>query len=100
MKYIGKFSSSTPEICEPLKKLTSSKYYWAWNNTCQNLYHGAKIFIKKNATVAFYNDKQQLCSKTNASGVSLGESLLQVRDGMQFQRHEAPDKTWKPATTT
>ena len=56
--------------------------------TYQNLYDwAAKNIIIKNMTILFDNGKLQLYLETNASGVSLGESLLQVRDGMQFPRN-------------
>ena len=40
--------------------------------------------------MAFYDEKQQLYLETVASGISLGENLLQARDGIQFLRNETP----------
>ena len=40
----------------------------------------------------FYNEKEQMCLETDASGVDLRPSLLSVRDGMYFQRNEAHNK--------
>ena len=91
MNYLGKFSHSTAEVYEPLRKLTSSKCMWTWKNTCQSLYNRAKNIIKMNMTMVFYNEKAQLYLETEASGEGLGVSLLQVRDRMQFPRNEAPD---------
>ena len=56
MKYLGKYSLWTTEVCEPLKELTSLKCDWIWNNMYQNIYDGAKIITKKNTTMTFYNE--------------------------------------------
>ena len=57
MNYLGKFSPSTAEVCEPLRKHTLSKCKWMRNFTYQNLYNRAKNIIKKNVTIIFYNKK-------------------------------------------
>ena len=49
--------------------------------------------IKKNATMVFYNEKEQLYLETDASGVGLGASVLHMRDRMWFPRNEAPDRS-------
>ena len=41
--------------------------------------------------MTFYNEKEQLYLEQDVLGVGLAASLLQVRDGMQFTRNEAPD---------
>ena len=79
MNYLGKFLPSTTEVCEPLRKLTSSQCEWTWNNTYQRLYNRAKTTIKKDATIVFYIMKEQLYLETNMSGVSIGASPLQTK---------------------
>ena len=69
---LGKFLSSTTEVCEPFTKLVSLKCEWTWNNTFQNLYDRAKNMILKNATIAFYSEKEQLFLETDALHVGLG----------------------------
>ena len=93
MNYIKKLSPSTTEVCKPLQKLASLKCEWTWNSRYQNLYDKAKNINKKNVTscVAFCNVKQQPYFGRDASGVSLGICLLQVRDRMWFPRNEAPN---------
>ena len=93
MSYLGKFSPSTPEVCEPLQKLTSLKCYWTWDNTYQNLYGKSKNI--KNAAMAFYNEKQQLYSDKGIRCQSRA-SPLQVRDGMQFQRNKTSNNVLQP----
>ena len=56
---LRKFSLVTAEVCETLQKLTSAKCKWIWNSTHQNLYDKTKKIMKKNVTMAFYNQKQQ-----------------------------------------
>ena len=41
--------------------------------------------------MTFYNEKEQLYLEIDASGVGLGASLLELRDGMWFARNEVPD---------
>ena len=38
----------------------------------------------------FYNEKQQMYPVTDASGISLGATVLQTRGGMLFPGNEAP----------
>ena len=40
--------------------------------------------------MAVYNEKEQFHLKMDVSGVGLGASLLQPREGMGFPRNEAP----------
>ena len=63
MNYLGKFSLATAEVCEPLRKITSKKSEWMWNSPKQHLYNRAKIIIKKNATMPFYDEEEQLYQK-------------------------------------
>ena len=42
----------------------------------QTLYDRAKNIMKKNVTMAFYNEYEQLYQETDASGVGLGASPL------------------------
>ena len=41
--------------------------------------------------MAFYIEKEKLYLQRDVSVVGLGANLLQVRDGIQFPRSEAPD---------
>ena len=91
MNHLQKFLPSTTEVYEPMRKLTSPKCEWTWSSTYQNQYNRTKNFIKKNATMAFYNEKEQLYLETDALGIILGESLLQVRVGIWLPRNEASD---------
>ena len=57
---MDKFSPSTGEVCDPLRKLTSIKTEWTWNNTYQKLYEQAKFIIKIDSSIKFYNEKEEL----------------------------------------
>ena len=50
-----------------------------------------KTFIRKNVTVTFYNEKEQLYLETDTSDVNLRTSLLQGRNILWFLRNEAPE---------
>ena len=62
---------------------------WLWNSTCQHLHTKTKAIIKKNVTIAFFNEKEWLYLEADALGVGLRESLLHVRDGIHFPRNKA-----------
>ena len=52
--------------------------------------------------MALYKVKRQLYVETDVLGVGLGESLLQVRDGMHFRMNEAANNAapWPVAFTS
>ena len=47
MNYLGKFSSVTAEVCEPLQDLAPVKAELTFNKSYQELYDQAIILIKK-----------------------------------------------------
>ena len=51
------------------------KIQQTWNYTYLNLYDRAKNIIKKNATKAFYNEKEHVYLETDVLSVGLGTSL-------------------------
>ena len=48
------------EVCEPLRKLTSSKTTWTWNASYQQLFDKAKSLIKVEMCMKFYDDTKPL----------------------------------------
>ena len=81
MNYSGKILQSTTKVCKPLLRLLSAKYEGIWNSMHQIVHYGVKYIIKKNVTIAFYGEKQQLYLEIDTLGVSLETSLLQAMDG-------------------
>ena len=90
MNYLVKVLPSTAEICKPLQNLTSLKCDWTWNSTQQNLYNSSKNIIKRNLTMAFYNEKQQLYLETDALGVSLGQVFRkqEIKSSSKGMKHQ------------
>ena len=78
INYLGKFSPGTADVCDPLCKLTSSKVTWTWNASYQSLFNEAKVLIKSDMCMKFYDDTKLLYLETDASGVGLGAALLQT----------------------
>ena len=93
INYLSKFSPDTSEVCEPLRKLTSSKAMWTWDAMYQQQFEKAKSLIKVEMCMKLYNDTKPLYLKTDATGISLGVALLQLRDNTTCQTHMTPDKT-------
>ena len=60
INYLGKFSPDMAEVCEPLRKLTSSKATWTWNASYQQLFAEVKSLIKANICMYFYDDTKSL----------------------------------------
>ena len=77
INYLGKFSLATTEVCELLIKAE-----WSWNGTNQNLYDKAKRMITRDACMKFYDALKPLYLETDASGIGIGDGLLQMTEGM------------------
>ena len=92
INYLGKYSPGTADVSDPLHKLTSSKAIWTWNVPYQVLFNNAKLLIKFNMCMKFYNDTKLLYLETDASSVGLGAALLQTQEGTTCK------KTWCPTT--
>ena len=93
IKHLNTFSLGTSEAWEPLMKLTSSKATWMWNASYQQLFNKAKSLLKVEMCMKFYDDTKPLYLKTDASGISLGAALLQLRDNTNCPKDTAPDNT-------
>ena len=93
INYLNKFSPGMSEVCEPLRKLMSSKMTWTWKASYQQLFEKAKSLIKMEMCMKFYDGTKPLYLETDASGIGLGAVLLQIRDNMGCQKDTAPDST-------
>ena len=67
------------------------KSRWTWNNVYQKLYDRALSLIKKDMSMAFYNEKEHYSLETKALHVNLIASLLQVKDEMLFPKYKESD---------
>ena len=93
IKYLGKFSPGTVEVCEPLRKLTSTSVAWTWNASYHQMFNKAKSLIKAEVCMELYDDTKALYLETDASGVGLGAALLQLCNYTACQKGMAPDNT-------
>ena len=93
INYLGKFSPSTADVCDPLHKLTSCKVVWTWNASYQALFNKAKLLINSDMCMKFYDDTKPLYLETDASDVGLGAALLQMCEGTTCQKDTLPDNT-------
>ena len=75
INYLRRFSPGTANVCDPLCKLTSSKVTWTWNLSYQALFNKAKLLIKVDMCMKFYDDTKLLYLETDVSGVGLGAAL-------------------------
>ena len=62
-----------------------------WNGLYQDLYNKAKRLITKNACMKFYDASKPLHLQTDASGIDLGASLMQMWEGMNCRCEEVPN---------
>ena len=90
---LGTFSPSTATVCEPLQELTSSRAVCSLNASYQALYNKAKLLIKSNVCMRFYNKTKPLYLETDASRIGLDTTLLQTRDNMTCPKDTSPDNT-------
>ena len=93
INYLSKFSPDMLEVCEPLRKLTSSKTTWTWNASYKQLFEKAKLLIKAEMCMKFYDDTKPLYLKIDAFRIGLGAALLQPRYNTACQNDTAPDNT-------
>ena len=93
INYLGKFSPSTVEVCEPLRKLTSTRVAWTWNASYQQMLNKAKSLTKAEVCMKFYDDTKLLYLEIDASGVGLGAALLKLCNNTAGQKGMAPDNT-------
>ena len=63
------------------------------NASYQQLFDKAKLLIKAEMCLTFYDDTKQLYLETDASGIGLGAALLQIRDNTGCQKDTASDNT-------
>ena len=89
--YLGKFSPGIANVCDPLCKLTSSKVIWTWNVSYQALFNKAKLLIKVDMCMKFYDDTKPLYLETDASVVGLTVALLQMHERTTYQKDIAPN---------
>ena len=93
INYLGKFSLGTTDIYDQVCKLTLSKATWTWNASYQELFMKAKLLIKSDMCMKFYDNTKPLSLKTDASGVGLGAALLQTWEGTTCQKDMVPHNT-------
>ena len=86
INYLSKFSPGTADVCEPLCKLMSRKVTWTWNASYQSLFNRAKLLIKYDMCMKFYDNNKPLYLETDASGVGLGAALWQTQEGATCQK--------------
>ena len=93
INYLGKFSPGTAEVCEALRKLTSTRVAWTWNVSYQQMFNRAKSLIKAEVCMKFYDDAKPLYLGTDVSGFGLGAALLQLFNNTACQKGMAPENT-------
>ena len=62
-----------------------------WNPSYHRLFNKAKSLMKGDACIKFYDQLKPMSIETDASGVGLGVSLLQTREGTSCPSEKAPD---------
>ena len=93
INYLDKFSPSTADICESLRKLTSAKIEWTWNAMYQNMFDKAKAIIKEDAYMRFYDETKLLLIETDSFGAGLWASFLQTRSNTCSSRDKVLDNS-------
>ena len=93
INYLSKFSPDIAEVCKPLRKPTLSKAMWTWDALYQQQFKKAKMLIKAEMCMKFYDINKPLYLETDTSGIGLRAALLQLRDDTSCQAHMVPDNT-------
>ena len=85
------FLPMNADVCKPPQRLISFKAVLVWNRTYQEIYERAKFLVKEDACMKYYDVWKPLHLETDASGVGLGVTLLQVMDNLNCRNDEAQD---------
>ena len=64
-----------------------------WDALYQHQFEKAKLLIKAEMCMKFYDDTKPLYLETDTSGIGLGAALLQLRDNTVCQKGMTPDNT-------
>ena len=91
INYLCKFSPCTADVCDPLCKLTLNTVTWTWKASYQSLFNKAKLLIKSDMCMKFYDATKPLYLETDASRVGIGAALLQTQEGTKCQKDTVPD---------
>ena len=62
INYLSKFSPYMSEVCKPLRKLMSNKATWTWDASYQQQFKKAKLLIKAEMCMKFYDDTKTTLS--------------------------------------
>ena len=81
----------TVEVCKPLGMMTSVNGTWMWNRSYQEINERAKSLVKEDTCMKYYDVRKPLYLETDASGVSLGIAVLQVRDNLNCRYNKVHD---------
>ena len=76
--YLIRFCTSTADIWESLRKLTSVKTEWTWNVTYQKMFNKANSIIKQDVCMKFCEETKLLYLETYVSWMGLGAALHEV----------------------
>ena len=77
----------------PLHKLTPIKSTWTSNASYHHYLSKAKLLIKSDMCMKFYDNTKPLDLKTDTSGICLSAALLQTQEGTTCQKDMVPDNT-------
>ena len=78
VNYLSKLSPMAADVCEPLRRLTSVNAVWMWDRLYQEVNEKARLSVKEDMCVKYYDVRKPLYLETDASGVGLSPALLQV----------------------
>ena len=111
-------SASTPQWLQRYVNHRKDSHQWkqSWHGTRHRTSYTTKpkLLSEKETYMKLYNYREPIHLETDASGITLGPGLLQVKEGMKFPHNEAPDnralcpiafttkayQVWKPDTVT
>ena len=91
VKYLSKIMPRLSEVCEPLRRLTMKDVEWHWTEHQEQAFNKLKQLVTEAPFLKYFEPKEELTLKSDASDTGLGAILTQNGQPIAFLRRASSD---------